>query len=172
MVLDRDHPDRPMPLTPHDDVRYTAVSPDGKWAATGSHWQTKIKIWSARTGTLVTELPVDAGSLVGFSPDGRWLASTGGGLALWEVGSWKPGTHIGGGDFAFSPDGMLLAAETGHGVIRLVDPDGGREYARLANPNQERAVVFVSAPTAHNSLPPPKTASLSISGTCVRSGSS
>jgi tetratricopeptide (TPR) repeat protein len=33
----------------------------------------------------------------------------------------------------------LLAVETNHGVIRLVDPDSGREFARLEDPNQERA---------------------------------
>ena len=31
--------------------------------------------------------------------------------------------------------------ETGHGAVRLVDPDTGREYARLENPNQDRAFV-------------------------------
>jgi len=139
LLLDTDHPDRPISLGPHADVRYTAVSPDGKWAATGSHWETKVKVWAARTGKLVTELPVEAASVVGFSPDGRWLATTEGGLRLWAVGSWKPGTQIGGGYFAFSPDCSLLAVETGHGVIRLVSPESGQEYARLADPNQERS---------------------------------
>jgi hypothetical protein len=31
-----------------------------------------------------------------------------------------------------------LALETGQGVVRLVDPDTGREYARLEDPNQDR----------------------------------
>jgi eukaryotic-like serine/threonine-protein kinase len=139
LVLDLDHPKRPIPLVPHDDVRYTAVSPDGEWAATGSHWHTKVKIWAARVGTLVTELPIETGSIVGFSPDGKWLAATGGGLSLWAVGSWKPGKQIGGGYFAFSPDSHLLAVEMGQGVVRLVSPNSGQEYARLADPNQERA---------------------------------
>jgi serine/threonine protein kinase/WD40 repeat protein len=139
LVLDKDHPDRPIPLTPHNDVRYTAVSPDGRWAATGSHWYPKVKIWSTRTGTLVTELPEETGSMVGFSPDGRWVATTGGGLSLWEVGSWKRGKQIGGLRFAFSPDSKMLAVETGHGAVRLVDPESGQEYARLEDPNQERA---------------------------------
>ena len=73
LVLDKDHPDRPMRLAPHADVRYTAVSPDGQWAATGSHWHTKVKIWAARTGKLVTELPVETGSTGRFQP-GRQMA--------------------------------------------------------------------------------------------------
>ncbi len=147
LVLDQDHPDRPIPpLTPHADVRYIAVSPDGTWAATGSHWHTKVHIWAARTGKHEKELPVEMTSLVGFSPDGKWLATTGGGLALWEVGSWKPGKRIGGGAFAFSPDSRLLATEAGDGVIRLVDPDSGREYARLEDSNQEPAVRICFSP--------------------------
>ena len=147
LVLETDHPDRPIALTPHDDVRYTAVSPNGTWAATGSHWYTKVKIWSARTGTLVTELPVETGSSVGFSPDGRWVATTGdGGISLWEVGSWKRRKQFGGGPFAFSADSKLLAVEEGHGAVRLLDPDSGQEYARLEDPNQERAAAFCFSP--------------------------
>jgi eukaryotic-like serine/threonine-protein kinase len=147
LVLDLDHPDRPIPLTPHADVRHTGVSPDGKWAATGSHWYTKVKIWAARTGKLVKELPIEWGSMVGFSPDGKWLATTGGpGVSLWAVGSWMPGKQVGGVLFAFAPHGPLLAVETGHGVIRLVSPDSGQEYARLEGPNQEPASRICFSP--------------------------
>ena len=138
-MLDKDYPDRPIPLTPHADVRYTAVSPDGQWAATGSHFHTKVKIWAARTGKLVTELPEETMAMVRFSPDGRWLATFAArGLSLWEVGSWKPGKQISGACFAFSPDSQLVAVETGHGAVRLVSPDSGQEYARLEDPNRER----------------------------------
>jgi eukaryotic-like serine/threonine-protein kinase len=146
LVVDQDHLDRPIPLTPHKDVRFAAVSPDRKWAATGSHAGTKVKIWETRTGEAVKELPIDTGSLVGFSPDGKWLATSGGGLSLWTVGSWNPGKRIGGKDFAFSPDGQMLAVETEHGVVRLVDPDSGREYAQLESPNQERTYRICFSP--------------------------
>jgi serine/threonine protein kinase/WD40 repeat protein len=154
LVLDQDHPDRPIRLTCHRDVRFTAVSPDGRWVATGSHWDTKVKVWAARTGKLEKELPVETGSMVGFSPDGRWLATTGGGLALWEVGSWRPGKQIGGGVFAFSPDCKLLAVEAGHGVIRLVNPDSGQEYARLEDPNQESAFRLCFSPDGAQLIAP------------------
>jgi Tfp pilus assembly protein PilF len=127
-------------LAHHEDARYIDVSPDGQWVATGSHWGTKVKISAARTGELVHELPVEEGSRVHFSPDSRWLATTGGGCRLWVVGSWREGPHLGGGEsLAFSPDGNILAVETGHGTVRLVNPDTGREYARLEDPNQARA---------------------------------
>jgi WD40 repeat protein len=135
-------------LTPHDDARYVAVSPDGVWVATGSHNGTGVKLWDAQTGECKQELPVD-GSRVGFSPDGKWLAtnggsSTGSGLRLWAVGSWREGPRIGGGVFAFSPDlkspsGKLLAVETG-GAVRLVNPNTGMEYARLKDPDQDSAI--------------------------------
>jgi WD40 repeat protein len=142
-VLHADRPDQPVRLGPHDDARYVAVSPDGRWVATGSHSRTGVKIWDAWSGELAKELPLD-GSCVGFSPDGTWLATTGGGLRLWAVGSWREGSQIGGGAFAFAPDGKLLAVETGYGAVRLVNPDTGREYARLEDPNLDRVGYGIS----------------------------
>jgi serine/threonine protein kinase/WD40 repeat protein len=141
-VLHPDRPDQPVRLTPHEDARYVAVSPDGLWVATGSHSGTGVKIWDARSGECKKELPGD-GSRVGFSPDGKWLATNRG---LWAVGSWQGVRRIGecSGVFAFSPglkspSGKLLAVETGYGVVRLVNPDTGHEYARLEDPDQDRA---------------------------------
>ncbi len=51
----------------------------------------------------------------------------------------REGPYLGGTDLAFSPDGKLIAVEIGHGVIRLVDPDTSREYARLEDPHQDKA---------------------------------
>ncbi len=142
-VLHADRPNQPILLGPHDDARGVAVSPDGRWVVTASFTRTGVKIWDAQSGDFKKELPAD-GSWVGFSPDGKWLATTGGGLRLWAVGSWQEGPRIGGGTFAFSPDlkspsGKLLAVDTGFGAIRLVDPETGREYARLEDPAQDRA---------------------------------
>ncbi len=145
-VLHADRPDQQVPLGPHDDARYVAVSPDGRLVATGSHTRTGVKVWEAQSGKLVKELPVHG--QVGFSPDGKWLATSGGGLRMWAVGSWRKGPYIGGTAiaFAFSPDHKLLAVETGYGVLRLVDPDTGREYARLEDPNQDRAFAGSFSP--------------------------
>jgi eukaryotic-like serine/threonine-protein kinase len=146
-VLHSDRPDQPVSLGPHEDARYVAVSPDGRWVGTGSHIGTAVKIWVAQTGKLEKELLVDGGSRVGFSPDGKWLATTGGELRLWAVGSWREGPKTGvGGAFAFSPDGKLLAADTAHGAVRLIDPETGREHARLEDPNQDRALFLSFSP--------------------------
>jgi serine/threonine protein kinase/WD40 repeat protein len=139
MVLHRDRPDQPVRLGPHADVRYVAVSPDGRLVATGSHNGTKVRVWHAQSGKLEKELPVEIGSWVEFSPDGRWLATNGGGCRVWAVDGWQQGPQVGGRAFTFSPNSKLLAVETGYGVVRLVDPDSGREYARLEDPNQDRS---------------------------------
>jgi WD40 repeat protein len=137
-----DRPDQPVRLEPHDDVRTVAVSPDGRMVATGSWSGSGVKIWEARGGNLIRELSVDQSivSNLCFSPDGKWLVSSGGGPRLWAVDSWREGPRIAGAVArAFSPDSKLLAMETGYGSVRLVDPDTGREFARLEDPNQDRA---------------------------------
>ena len=138
MVWNRDSSNPPLRLL-HADARYIDVSPDGRWVATGSHLGTKVKIWDAATGTLAHELPVE-GSQVLFSTDGRWLRTSYDGNRLWSVETWREVRNIGGsGGAAFSPDGQLLAVETGHGAIRLTNPETGRDYAVLEDPHQDQA---------------------------------
>jgi WD40 repeat protein len=147
LVLHEDRPDRLIALAPHIDARYTAVSPDGKLVATGSHMNVEVRVWEAAGGKLLTVLP-GVGWGVSFSPDGKWLGTVAGGHRLWEVGTWREGPKIGGDGTgtAFSPDSKILAVETGFGVIRLVDPESGGEYARLEDPNLDRATCIRFSP--------------------------
>jgi serine/threonine protein kinase/WD40 repeat protein len=149
LVWHADKGDQLIKLAPQYDVRFVAISPEGEWVASGSHWHTDVhvKVWEARTGRHVADLPVETTSRVGFSPDGRWLLTTGGGCRLWEVGTWREGPKIGGSfGFAFSADSKILAVEIGSGVVRLLDPDTGREYARLEDPNQDKAANLAFSP--------------------------
>jgi WD40 repeat protein len=150
VALHSDHPDRPVRLGPQEDAGAVAVSPDGRWVATGSQTGAGAKVWDARTGEPVRELvPQEEGVRVSFSPDGRWLATQGSGLRLWAVGSWREGPVLGGVSgvaFAFSPSENLLAAETGYGAVRLVEPDTGRECARLEDPDQVRVAWACFSP--------------------------
>jgi serine/threonine protein kinase/WD40 repeat protein len=128
-------------LRTQQDVRFCTVSPDGRWVATGSHNNNSasaVKVWSAASGELVKDLPVPTRSAADFSPDGRWLLTTGGGCRLWEVGSWRAGPKLGGAWGCFSADGALLALEHSAGALRLVRPDTGAELARLEAPEQTR----------------------------------
>jgi WD40 repeat protein len=160
LVLHADQPDLPIKLEPHEDVRHVAVSPDGRWVATGRFsYPGGAKIWELNrigepstkgmTYKLVKDLPSGDGSTPVFSPDGKRLLISAG-LAIrpirrWEVGTWAETPFqepIKGQYAAFSPDGKLVVLETGSGVVRLIDAGTGREYARLEDPTQDRTDRF------------------------------
>lgn len=143
LVLDRDRPGWQMELGPQHDVRYCAVSPDGRLVVTCSWWvdinAKSVRIWEAETGKHVADLPLQGSSRAQFSPDGRWLAThTGGyepghGTQLWEVGTWRVGQRFK-SHGCFSADGKLLSVHDMPSVIRLVEPSSSKELIRLTGP--------------------------------------
>src|SRR5262249_13291897 len=145
---------RAVPLAPQEEVRYCAVSPDGRWVATGSHGTTLregvgVKVWDAQSGQHVANLPL-LGSDVRFSPDSKWLLTSEGGARLWRTGTWQEGPALGSspnGSFGtFSPDSELLALSDVPGVVRLVWRATGKEVARLTATQQTR-LIPQSSPT-------------------------
>ena len=161
LVLHADQPDKPIKIGPHDDVRHVAVSPDGRWVATG-RWSYPggAKIWELTpiaepstkglTYKLVKELPSGGGTEPVFSPDGKWLLTSDAAairpIHRWEVGTWIETPFqepIEGLSAAYSPDSKLVVVETGAGVARLIDAVTAREYARLEDPSQDRGGGFV-----------------------------
>jgi hypothetical protein len=79
-------------LSFHEDVRSIAVSPDGRWVATGSHGASSVvKIWEAACGRLVKDLSTGGMSSVAFSPDGKWLAA---GAMPFNYGKRAPGCYV------------------------------------------------------------------------------
>ncbi len=145
IVLHR--PDRRVVLGPREDVRCCAVSPDGRWVATGNHGNQQgigATVWNAQTGELGKDFHIGGMCKVGFSPDGRWLITSGGGYRLWKVGTWEQGPPILtanpgiGGGFAFAPDGKVLAISGETSQIRLVDLESGIEIAQLTVSDQTR----------------------------------
>jgi serine/threonine protein kinase/WD40 repeat protein len=137
--------DRTLSLAPQDDVRNCSVSPDGRWVATGTHGYREgagTKVWDAQRGQHVADLPIASGSTVRFSPDSKWLLTSGGGARIWRTGTWQEGPALGSpspGSFGiFTPDSELLALDDIPGVVRLVRTATGRELARLTAPEQTR----------------------------------
>jgi serine/threonine protein kinase/WD40 repeat protein/tetratricopeptide (TPR) repeat protein len=147
LVLHADQLERPVRLGPHEDTRYVAVSPNGRWVATGTHTGIAARIWDAQTGKLVNKLlPAEPSTAIAFSPDGQWFITNYPTCRLWAVDGWKERLGVAGVGLAFSPDGKLLAVGTAQGTVRLVDPETGKEYARLEDPNQDRAGTITFSP--------------------------
>ncbi len=134
IIFHLDQPDKPVVLSPHEDCRYVAISRDGKWAATASHFGSKVKVWDSFSGVLLATLPVESSSWVRFSPDGRWLATPDGARNLWRAGTWEAGPKMGGMIAGFSEDGRWMALDDLAGSAHLVDPDTSQEYMRLEHP--------------------------------------
>lgn len=123
-----------------DWMKYTAVSPDGKWVATGGWHNPDVRVWDAVTGQLIRTLPTTAVSPnVLFSPDGQFLVtSTGPEVRFWHCGDWTPGLRIArhvSGDLpsplCFSNDGKLLALADTSSLVHLVSPQTGETLAQL-----------------------------------------
>ncbi|HEX4608735.1 MAG TPA: hypothetical protein VH092_11080, partial [Urbifossiella sp.] len=145
---------RAVRLGQQNDVRYCAVSPDGRWVFTGSHivrGDPGARVWDlAADPPAATDLPTDGNCAGWFSPDGRWLVTGGYGYRTWAVGSWAeaPSPNLRGlaAGCAFSADGRVMALSAGAGGVRLVEPATGREVASLTAPERSRLVPVAFTP--------------------------
>ncbi len=122
-------------VSPLDDCRSVAVSPDGQWLATGSHGQNGAQVWRIGDDQRLADLAVEGLVHVAFSPHGRWLMTTAAPCKLWSVGDWHEKRKIGGTGLCFSADGRHLLVNNGSGVLRLVDTESGRTVAQLESPD-------------------------------------
>jgi len=116
-----------------------AVSPDGKWAVAGNWKWRDARVWNARTGEVVRDLPTHASALAGFSPDNRWLVVNGGdAVRIWEVGTWKlrhtfPTRSPVAGPVVFTRDSRILAMARRGLDLDLVDLETGQPLVKLTN---------------------------------------
>jgi WD40 repeat protein len=139
----------------HPSANTLAISPDGRWVACGMWRGSGVKVWEARTGKLVRDLPVTGHhSRVDFSPDGRWLVTiTYQDYGLWRVGTWEPGpvqeraaVRDLAGSAAFSRDGKVLAVSYEPGRVQMIDPVTGQKLALLEAPTGANLIWLAFSP--------------------------
>jgi RNA polymerase sigma factor (sigma-70 family) len=158
-------------LQGNDRVYTAAFSPDGKLLATG-HSSSRARLWEAKSGRLLLELPLAVPSLpnygpssvtsLAFSPDGKRLAFRGywsPSVCLWDVTAGKP-LHTfeawaegwenqsfvaEGPTLAFTPDGRTLVVGARDGGARLWDVATGQEQPRLGGTDKGALGMGLSA---------------------------
>lgn len=75
---------------------YPAISPDGRWLATGTFYDPpSCRVWDLSKPQVPSREILAAPASVAFSPDGNWLVtSTGMEHRFWKSGSWELGPVI------------------------------------------------------------------------------
>jgi serine/threonine protein kinase/WD40 repeat protein/Tfp pilus assembly protein PilF len=155
LVLDLDKQAEKVLLGNHPNIARIAISPDGRWVATGTWWGfgSTTKVWDAQSGKLVQDLPtreLQGDATVAFSSDGRWLV-TGNGreYRFWQVGSWQPDRPIpkerhSFGAMAFTRDGKIMAILQSPRRVQLLDVTTGAELASFeaADPHNINHLCF------------------------------
>jgi WD40 repeat protein len=139
-------------------VHCTAVSPDGKYMASGGN-DSMVRLWERESGRLVHTVTKErefTGSFdtAAFSPDGQLLAAAGweGNIHLWQVGSgWKARSLSGHSGLVtglvFSPNGKWLFSSGYDGTLRIWEM---RFNSKLFLAQIVDCKLFQTIPNAHS----------------------
>ena len=151
------------PLADHKDIVWcVAFSPDGRFFVSGGGGEVRqsrpgdflnvtwapgrdfaLRVWDARTGTLVRRLPGHGAlvACVAWSPDGKSLlsGSEDGTLRLWDAATGKELRRFEGhagmvAAAVFAADGTRVLSGSRDETVRLWDVKTGRELSALRGP--------------------------------------
>ena len=105
------------------DVKAVEFSSDNRYLA-GSGWNGHLKIWDVRNWELLGTIPNIGHYDIAFSPDGKVLVGTNGGVAFWLVETGENVTSLPAPEgwrhpLDFSADGTNLAVSGDDGVVRI-----------------------------------------------------
>ena len=129
----------------HRNASYVALSPDGNWIATYGWHTVDVRLWNARTGSLVHKWPVHRATVT-FTPDSRVLVlGLGHEFRFHDVMSKELVIRLSRdvamhpGFVAFAPTAGLMALEMAPGIVHLKEIATGKTVARLEDPHGDRA---------------------------------
>jgi WD40 repeat protein len=128
------------------DARKSAASEDNRYVAIANWNVGGAAVWDAFSGTRLAAFPVGRHGVLQFSRDGQLLAATPDGVTLWRTSDWRcvgrvhaEGTTPTGLGIMFSPDSRVLAVAQPNGILRLIDPTTGKDWARVTLSDQTAA---------------------------------
>jgi serine/threonine protein kinase/WD40 repeat protein len=133
-------------LFAHPRASEVALSQDGRWIASCGWHSDRVRLWDAKTGTMVREWVLGSLCRVLFTPDSRaMIICRGDAFTFWDVATFQPIRRLARdvalypGYVAFSPGGGLMALEMGPAAIHLREVATGRMVAKLEDPHGDRA---------------------------------
>jgi WD40 repeat protein len=156
IVRPRSPKDTAVTLRGHANVSFAALSPDGRYVATGTWRGEGVRVWEADSGKRVSDLPIGGTAGVAFTPDGARLLvlESEGAYRSYRVPDWEleaerkePDTGFTRGyRVAFHPGGRLMAQVHDRVNIRLVEIKSGEEMAVLQVPESQNLAAYQFSP--------------------------
>lgn len=122
-------------------LRFTALSPNGQYAVTGTWLGDGVRVWNPQSGEAIADLDVGGSASIAFSPDGSMLASASTtSVSVWMTNTWEQRLLFASltvsSSLAFAPDNRILAATAKGAELSLFELEQGRRLTTLAT-NQD-----------------------------------